>query len=236
MNIILFDKDCRSFTPEDEAFSHIKNVLHLKEGDSFVAGEFNGSRGRALIRRMDENVISFSFEAETQDGEMNPVTLILALVRPICMRRMLRELVALGVERLVLTSSDLGEKSYASSTLYTTNEYMTIMKRGAMQSGHTGLSEATFAKNVEEAIGLAGFDRLPILLDNVVGSKRFKDLDLNVGGLTLAVGPERGWSERERALFLSAGYIPVEMGKRILRSETACLCSVMLALEALGRI
>ena len=38
-----------------------------------------------------------------------------------------------------------------------------------------------------------------------------------------AVGPERGWSNRERARLAAAGFRRFSFGRRILRTETAAL-------------
>jgi RsmE family RNA methyltransferase len=46
----------------------------------------------------------------------------------------------------------------------------------------------------------------------------------------LAVGPERGWSDRERELFEQAGFLRLSMGKRALRTETACAAAAALVM------
>lgn len=51
------------------------------------------------------------------------------------------------------------------------------------------------------------------------------------GEVVLAIGPERGWSERERELFRSSGFSFYYMGKRVLRTETAC-CSAIALIQA----
>ena len=45
----------------------------------------------------------------------------------------------------------------------------------------------------------------------------------------LFVGPEGGWSEEEVALLIAAGAMPIHLGGRILRAETASLVAVTLA-------
>ena len=95
--------------------------------------------------------------------------------------------------------------------------------------------KVSFASCLEEALEMNESDT-DLLLDNVIGSKRFCELDLKGRVLTIAVGSERGWSAREREVFLSHSFIPVKMGERILRSETAAVASSALALEAMGII
>ena len=50
----------------------------------------------------------------------------------------------------------------------------------------------------------------------------------------LAVGPERGWSHRERGILAEHGFTPVRLGERILRTETACAAGASLMLLQLG--
>jgi RsmE family RNA methyltransferase len=47
----------------------------------------------------------------------------------------------------------------------------------------------------------------------------------------LLVGPERGWSDRERRLLEEAGFLRLSMGQRALRTEAACTAMTVLALE-----
>lgn len=235
MNIILFEKGTVHFDGKDERAIHLRKVLHASVGSSFTAGEINGMRGKGVITKMEDGV-DFDFIPESDDSSLHPLTVILGQVRPICMRRILRELVSLGVERMILTISDLGEKSYQEAGLYTSGEYKSILIDGAMQAGHTGVSEVLFARNVEDAIAQIPDGPVRLMLDNVVGSRRFADMDLKKRSVVLAIGPERGWSQRERELFADAGFAPVLMGERILRTETASVAGTALALQSMHLI
>ena len=119
MNIILIGKGERFFPSGDERAKHIRKVLRLGKGDSFRAGEVDGLAGMATILFDGDDGISFSFEGSEDRSALYPLTLIVAQVRPICMRRILREAVSLGVGRMILPVSDLGEKSYLGASLYT---------------------------------------------------------------------------------------------------------------------
>ena len=233
MNIILL-KDGELFLPSsDERAKHIRKVLHLNEGASFRAGIVNGMRGRARIEAMEESGIRLSFTAEDDGARLYPLTLIVAQVRPICMRRILREAVSMGVRKLILPVSDLGEKSYLGASLYTEGEYENILLDGAMQSGFTGVSAVSITQSLDDAIAEADGD-VKILLDNRAGAVSLSDAALAGKSVVLAIGPERGWSHREVGLFESAGYSPMLIGKRILRTETAAVGGTLLALSRMG--
>ena len=233
MNIILFQEG-ETFLPiRDERAQHILRVLHMKEGDTFRGGIVNAMEGQMTIEGISDEGITLSFVPENDSSALYPLTLICAQVRPICMRRILREAVSLGVSRMILPVSDLGEKSYLNASLYKDGEYREILIDGAMQAGRTGVPETVLAENVEEAVRIASADSY-LLLDNAIGAVPLSGMDLRGRSVVVAVGPERGWSDRERRLFLDSGYTPTIMGNRILRTETAAVAAVALALSRMG--
>jgi 16S rRNA (uracil1498-N3)-methyltransferase len=50
--------------------------------------------------------------------------------------------------------------------------------------------------------------------------------------VTLRVGPEGGWSAEETQAAVSAGFLPLALGPRVLRTETAAVAALA-ALQAL---
>lgn len=235
MNIILFEKLPEGEIPfSDSRADHMINVLHLKKGDVFKMGIVNSSEGTATVTDISSTGISVSYKEEAKPV-LHPVTLIVAQVRPICMKRILRDAVSIGCEKLILCGSDTGEKSYLSSNLYKTDEYKDYLFDGAMQSAHAGLSQVFFAKNVSEAVAIAekesnGYEK--ILLDNVKPKGNLSDVKCSKA--VLAIGPERGWSDRERALFENSGYNSMLLGNRVLRTETAVCCGLSVLLSAMN--
>lgn len=240
MNIILFEHLPEDgFLPAgDFRYEHISKILGLKAGDSFVCGVVGGPKGKAVITDMDESGLHFTFEVTDKDASrMYPVTLLIAHVRPICMRRILRECVDLGVETIVLATCDLTEKSYQNAKLYTTGEYKDILLNGAMQSGKTGMSDVRFADTLDQALTKIPSGARKLMLDNVVGTEVLGSLTVKPGErVVMAIGPERGFSDRERKLLSEGGFEPVLVGTRILRTETVCSAATAVLLGRMGLI
>lgn len=238
MNMILFESFPENglIPSGDERAKHITQILKLKAGDSFRMGVLNSSEGTATITAVSEEGVSVSYEP-TSIPSMYPVTLICAQVRPICMKRILREAVCLGVGRLILCGSDTGEKSYLSSNLYKTGEYKEYLVDGAMQACHAGMTEVLFANTADQAIEMAkayaSENTSMVMLDNVVGAIPLSQATIP-GDAILCIGPERGWSDRERKLFSDSGYKPMLLGSRVLRTETACAVGVSMLLSRMG--
>ena len=72
-----------------------------------------------------------------------------------------------------------------------------------------------------------------IMLDNVVGAIALSSATIGSSAV-LAIGPERGWSDRERKLFAESGFKPMLLGSRVLRTETACSAGVAVLLSRMG--
>lgn len=233
MNIILFDSLSESIPVSDRRAVHILKVLRLKEGDSFSCGVVRGSCYKARIDKITPSDIFLSYSDEKEDGFSYPLTLIIGEVRPICMRRILREVTSLGAKRIILTLTEKGEKSYHEASLYKSGEYKEILLDGAMQAGCTYIPQVIFASSVKEAVKHAESDE-KILLDNIIGSVRLSDMTLEGKSVTIAIGSERGFSDNERNAFLSSGFTAALIGNRILRTETACVAATALALERMN--
>jgi 16S rRNA U1498 N3-methylase RsmE len=85
---------------------------------------------------------------------------------------------------------------------------------------------------------IAADNMSPLLIaaDNVRPQEAFANLEAKGRTVVLAVGSERGWSDRERDLLETAGFLRLSMGKRALRTETACVAAAALILEKTGAL
>jgi RsmE family RNA methyltransferase len=238
MNIILFDKlnEKNILSQKDERARHIKKVLHLNVGDVFSCGEINGPKGEAVLTAINDDEIEFTFNPlDYNSKDLFPVTLLVSQVRPICMKRILREAVCLGVERIIITGADLTEKSYGKANFYINGDYKKVLFEGAMQAAQTGISEVLFTDSLDDAMKILDSSYNKIMLDNVLKSAKLSEWspDKNKSKTVLSIGPERGYTDRERNLLLANGFDSKTIGSRVLRTETAN--SVGLAL-LLGRL
>ena len=77
---------------------------------------------------------------------------------------------------------------------------------------------------------------LPLLIaaDNVRPDGTMSGLTAARRPVVVAIGSERGWSDRERGLLEAAGFLRLSLGSRALRTETACVVAAALAIEKLS--
>ncbi len=245
-NIILFEKypENNLIPVIDPRGNHILKILHLQKGDSFLMGVVNHASGRALITGINEEGISIEWKPMIPAESLFPVTLLVAQVRPICMKRILREAVSLGVEKIVVSGTDTGERSYRDAKLWKTNEYLEYLLSGAQQAGSASVPVVEQFSSVDSALQtLKSSSRnsietpVSVVLDNIDQDARLSGMVFPEGRhYLLAIGPERGWSDRERVLFRKAGFLSAGLGSRILRTETACTAGLTLLLSRVGII
>ena len=85
-------------------------------------------------------------------------------------------------------------------------------------------SDGAFASGPESYIVLAESEMNTLLRDV---------LPANSGPVTLAVGPEGGWTSPEQGWFKENKWTSASLGETILRAETAAIVATALALNAL---
>jgi RsmE family RNA methyltransferase len=104
---------------------------------------------------------------------------------------------------------------------------------GAQQAFTTRLPVVTFEHDLAGVLGLELKHGTKLSLDNYESAERLGEVEVALP-VELAVGPERGWSPREREMLREAGFRFVHLGERVLRVETAVVAAVSLVRARLG--
>jgi len=240
VNIILLEEHelGRSLSRWDSRTVHLLKVLHKKPGDSFEAGILGGKRGTGRIEKINlDGSIFITITASDPPPARLRLRTAVAFVRPIQMRRIFRDLSNLGVSAIDIVGTEMGEKSYRDTKLMASGGAHAALVEGAVQSRDTLIPVLTVYETLDKWLQERPWEkdnkRIPLLLamDNVRSEGSFFHLSTTSRPVVLAVGPERGWSDRERELFEKAGFLRLSMGERPLRTETACVAAAALAME-----
>ena len=244
MNICLFTHEeiKNPLEKNDERAKHIIKVLHKTEGDTFDAGVIGGAAGIATITKISEDgEISFSFEPKSAGKKLYPLTLIIGFPRPIQLRRLLRDVAGLGVQKVILCGTDLTEKSYLESNVVSDGSAYQMLLDGTAQAASTHVPVLEVAKSLDEVILRSKEPEAmsyasKIALDNRRANCSLHDFLANESARSViaAIGSERGWTERERDLLEEAGFTLCSMGTRVLRTETAATVASSIILDAMG--
>lgn len=227
MNIILFspEEDITTLNAEDIRYQHIKNILKLKEGDTFEGGIINRSYEKFTIKTIDNQ--SMQLEHKTLDKKVEseyPISVFCSIIRPIDAKKVFKNLCTIGAEHICLGKTDKTEKSYSNGNLWSKEKYYPLLVEGAQQGATPYIPEVTVHYSLDTFLEKnADKFQNKIALDNYQYTIPLQKAQLAAGKTIMAVGGERGWSDRERKLLLDHGFTLCSMGNRVLRTEAACL-------------
>jgi RsmE family RNA methyltransferase len=247
MNIILFEgrEAEMPLQKRDSRTIHLLKTLHKKAGDEFDVGLLEGCLGTGRIESIGpDGSLHFTLNLKEAPPPRLPIRMAVGFPRPIQLRRLLRDLSNMGLAAIDLLGTDLGEKSYRNTNLLSDGGSRAALIEGAVQARDTRLPVLRVFPDVRswlseqpwEDAALPQPGPLLIAADNVRPQGSFAGLEAEGRTVVLAVGSERGWSDRERDLLEAAGFLRLSLGKRALRTETACVAAAALVMEKTGAL
>ncbi len=242
MNIILFSKENDQYNPErseyifsrnDDRYHHLKKILKLSRGDFFKAGIINGKIGIAEIKDFSKEKIVFSFEEKRDSLALPKIKLLIGFPRPIQLKRILRDIASLGCYEIFLCGTELGENSYLKSSLSEKSQIEKCLIAGISQASQTLLPKFSLHNSLKSGLQKIESAKISrkILLDIDENAPSLAKVDFDSEEeIILAIGSERGWTNKERELFLKHSFQIASLGKRILRTETAITAALAIML------
>jgi 16S rRNA (uracil1498-N3)-methyltransferase len=211
---------------DDDSSHYLRTVLRLKKDDAIIL--FNGSGGEysCVLGEVSRKTVSAMVKSWSDRSVESPlhITLGLGISRGDRMDLSVQKAVELGVNNItpILTERCVvqlkGEKKQQRL-----QHWQKIAQHAAEQSGRTVLPELLGVAALHNWVG--GQQGLKIFLDPYAEMTlaQLKPSDMNV---TLLTGPEGGFTDQERNAAKAAGFIPVRLGSRILRTETASIAAL----------
>jgi len=201
---------------------HVLAVHQAQVGQKLRVGMVNGLMGEAEIIHLDKQSLQLQFQLTQAPPVKLPLTLVLALPRPKMLKRILQTVATMGVERLVLMNSYRVEKSFWDSPFLQPQAIEAELILGLEQGKDTVLPQVMLEKRfkpfVEDRLPALSANSLRLVAHPIAEQHCPRDVQQAV---TLAIGCEGGFIPYEVDLLAQQGFVPVELGERILRVETA---------------
>ncbi len=230
MNLILFTDDeihDGAVTVSGRRAKHIRKVLRCEVGDSLRIGVINGSLGTGVVTEITTRSASLTISLDTAPPKPLPTELILAVPRPIMLKRVLAQATSCGVRKIYLVNANRVEKSFFQSTLIKEQAFAEPLTLGLEQAVDTWMPEISihprFRPFAEDLLPDILQDSPISLLAHPTAETPLAKLPqtLSDNRVVLAIGPEGGWVDFEVGKFIEQGFTPFSMGPRILRVDTA---------------
>jgi 16S rRNA (uracil1498-N3)-methyltransferase len=211
---------------DDDSAHYLRTVLRLAKDAKIIL--FNGLGGEflATLLEVSRSHVRIAIEQRQERNVESPLNVFLGLgiSRGDRMDLSVQKAVELGVNRITPIQTERclvqlkGEKKQQRLL-----HWQKIVQHAAEQSGRTILPDLLPIEPIHDWLG--GQQGLKVFLDPYADAT-LAELHPENMQVTLLTGPEGGFADHERSRAIAAGFIPVRLGSRILRTETAALAAL----------
>jgi len=213
-----------AYLPEAEA-RHASQVLRMASGDAAVVFDGTGRAAGVELTEVAKKRVAFRRLREWREVRPRPeIHLIVALIRNERFDWLVQKATELGAASIRPVAAVRSVVKIAGAdAIKRRDKWRQGTVEAAKQCGHLVLPEILAVSEADEAFRAApmGLKGIPTVGAGGVGLGDFLTGEADV--VTFAIGPEGDWSESEMKAAGACGFIPVDLGKHVLRSETAAL-------------
>lgn len=211
---------------EDNAH-YVRTVLRLKPGDGITLFNGDGREYVSVLGEVSRKHVRLSVHACSARTVESPLQVILGLgvSRGDRMDLSVQKAVELGANKITpLLTERCVIKFTTEKKQQRLHHWQKIIQHAAEQSGRMLIPGLTEVEAIQNWVNHQDTG-LKVFLDPYA-ENNLTDLQPTDETVVLLTGPEGGFTEQERKLAVSAGFIPVRLGNRILRTETASIAAL----------
>jgi 16S rRNA (uracil1498-N3)-methyltransferase len=204
---------------------HLARVLRAQPGQIFDVVS-NGFLHRAEIVRADERAVVFALHEELEIDAALPVHLLMAVFKFDHMEWGIEKATELGVARITPVIARRTEKHLSLAAAKRVERWRRITLEAAKQSRRTDVPTVDEPVMLKAALAGVSAGTKLLLAETEQEHSLRTALDGDVQSVSLAIGPEGGWTVEEMQMFSQSGWKHVTLGPRILRAETAAIAGL----------
>ncbi|WP_213999960.1 16S rRNA (uracil(1498)-N(3))-methyltransferase [Arsukibacterium sp.] len=216
----------QSLQLDDDAANHVGRVLRMQAGQALQLFNGDGHNYAATITEVSKKQVSVNIT----DAQANPVESPLhihlgqAISRGDRMDFAIQKAVELGVTEITpLFTERCGVKLDGERLSKRNEQWQKIAISACEQSGRSVVPTVHQAVNLDQWLGQST-NSLQLTLDPRA-SATIKTLTVSQH-IRLVIGPEGGFTDTEVAATSNAGFTGIQLGPRVLRTETAALSAI----------
>jgi 16S rRNA (uracil1498-N3)-methyltransferase len=221
---------------EGEVAEHLTRVLRVEAGQQYEICDGGRLYLAEIVEARKQRVRFRIVEPLEFDEPAARIVVMMSLIKFDRFEWMIEKATELGVEKIIPLQADRSEKGLELAARKRVERWRKIARAASQQSRRVHLPEISTPITVREASTIPAPYRFyleetpgcPLLLKAVLALPERKPDET----LAALVGPEGGWTDRERSQLVSGGWMPVSLGAQILRAETAALAAVAILSQA----
>ena len=219
---------------EGEAAHHLGRVLRAQPGQLYELSD-GASVWLARVESVGRERIDFALiEPVPASKSSLEISLLLSVIKFDSFEWSLEKATELGVSRIVPLAAARSEKALLGATAKRSERWKRILLEASQQSRRLSVPSLEELTPIDDAFANASGIR--ILLSEKSEAASLRDvLNGRSGNLvSLAIGPEGGWTDSEFQAAHATGFVQASMGQLILRAETAVIAALANLNYALG--
>ncbi len=222
---------------DGENAKHIGSVLRAKIGEKIVVGDGQGRDYECEIESIDKKeVIAKIVDIFSNDNEPKvKITLYQGLPKADKMELVIQKCIEIGVDKIVPVKTEHTVVKLDGKEDKKIQRWNKIAEAAAKQCGRGKIPVVENVMSFKEAI-----ESVKKLDSSIIPYENEKDFKIKAfarefkgESIGIFIGPEGGFSESEIKYAIENGVMPVTLGKRILRTETAGLVATVILLYEL---
>lgn len=210
-----------------EQAHHLARVLRAQPGQQFDVVA-NGFLHSATIASVSDNEVIFALGEQRETEGALPLHLLFSVIKFDHYEWGIEKLTELGVARITPVLARRTEKHLAQSASKRVERWRRIALESAKQSRRSDIPEIDEPVALKQALTLAHAPMKLLLAETEQDNSLANALrrrENSGDALSFAIGPEGGWTNEEFELFSANDWLPVTLGPRILRAETAAIAA-----------
>ncbi len=211
--------------------AHLARVLRAEIGQKFDIATGDAVR-RGTITSVSDTRVEFALGEEHAIKPVPQITLVLAIFKFDRMEWAIESCTEIGVARIVPVIARRTEAHLAKAAVKRHERWQRIAFQAAEQSRRPAPPEIASPVKLNQLAELKTTCRI-VLAESEEDTTLPDALHSRPANVTLAVGPEGGWTTDELQWFLGSGWITASLGDTILRAETAAIVSAAIVIDAL---
>ncbi len=212
--------------------AHLARVLRAKTGQQFDIA-VGGVVRLGTIVSITPDQVQFSLGDEVRSEQLPEVHILLSIFKFDRLEWAIEKLTELGVASIATMVAHRTEPHLAKAAAKRVERWRKLAHEAAQQARRFSAPDVPAPLPLKQAILEANGHR--IVLSEVETNITLKSaLASHQAPITLAFGPEGGWTNEELQLFQERGWVSASLGATILRAETAAIAAVAVTMAELN--
>ena len=203
----------------DTRAHHLCHVVRLRPGDRVELSD-QSRVFAAMTTICTGNIVEFSLIEELPTPQPEPpLTAAIAIFKYARFEWAIEKLTELGVDTIQPVIAEHTDKGLGAAAERRLGRWRRVVYEAAQQARRVAAPLVNEPRRFKDALGAV--DRRQSVIFDVESPKL--ESEMATGPLTFFIGPEGGWSEKERDRARAAGIVFAGLGPLVLRAETAAI-------------